>query len=679
MLSVWPTPTSAEENYSRNSLDQTLLIRELLEPEGLVQLAIHEASLREQDGLIKLDLTLIQQQPQPLTLSIPLLIITPERSFSATLPISQQENQFSLVVPRRPTEIRIDPYQEILRRLGDHEIPPTWAGFLAAEHSLAIIPEDPPANWTPLLDFLAAKGIAIKPLAQFRDRELAAASLLFLSSDQQNPARGFFAEGRHPAGGISLSAYPNPLNREHLAILLRLGCDFPVGAVTPAANVGPSAQSLAKLLELLESPGLFSRLQITHGSVRHQSLAAAEKGLRVMLDPPLDGIAAAARQSLAQIMAGLAASRVIYVGEVHPEYQDHQLQLRVLRSMHQQSLKLAVAMEMFPVSAQPALDAFVAGEIDEATFLRQSDYFNNWGFDYRLYRNIINFARQHQLPIIALNLEREITRQVFRKGGISELSPEQQAQIPLDRDLALPGYYQRIAAALAIHGDHGVENGDRFSGFLQAQSLWDEHMAARMAEFLTANPGHRLLAVVGRGHTDKRNAIPPRLARRMSRSTANNPAADQVFKQTVLLPVREYPVAAESADYFIFLPPQSLPKPARLGIQIRDGAEDAPGALVVALSPHDKADASGIKKNDLIIAIDGYKIRDTTDLRIFLLYRQPGETVRVLVQRLPTESEPKKNCANTKQGQKTELRSAADRHDGSENQAPTLVEIAVTL
>ncbi len=610
VLIAWPATTRATD-------PDEVKLRELLQREfspdyELARLAVEDAVLSEKKGGVELSFTLRQKQSPPISLEVPLLIITPHRSFTTTLASNQAETPVNLELNDRPTEIILDPYQELPRYLSPAEIPPTWAGFLAADQRLAIVPHKSPEPWKPLLALLDKHNIAARPLAKIEDRELATASLLFIGSEKDHPARGFFAADHHGADRIELNVRENPLNREQLAVLLDLGSK-------------PAAADLELLRARLDSPGHFSQLRIDNGEIRQQKMDPAPPGLRVQLDRPPVGMAASASQGFHEIMAELADTRVVYVGEVHNRYEDHLLQLRVLRAMYRQDPKLAVGMEMFPVSAQPALDAFVAGEIDEPEFLRQSDYFTNWSFDYRLYRDIIDFARRYQLPIIALNLERGITSKVFREGGISALSSEELEQIPGDRDLALPDFHQRISEAFTMH-DHDLENEqERFSGFLQAQSLWDEQMASRIAGFLEDNPEHRLLAVVGRGHSDRRNAIPPRLARRLP------------VEQKVILPMRDHSAPTKAADYFFFVPQQSLPDQALLGVRIRDGAEKTPGALVVGLSPHGKAQEVGIQEDDLVIALDDWEVASANDLRIAMLYKKPGETVNVRVLRPATK------------------------------------------
>ncbi|HET98066.1 MAG TPA: PDZ domain-containing protein, partial [Desulfurivibrio alkaliphilus] len=615
MLILISSPAAADRQKSRTDDNFLRLLKTQLAAaqgqDSLVELAVNNPQLREKKGRVELSFTLEQSQPTPQPLELPLLIVTPEQIYSTIITSDQASTPVNLLLNDYPTEIRLDPYYEAPRLLSRQETPPTWAGFIKAPRRLAILPgQDAPGSWAPLLAYLAEQEVEVISPAEIQARNLTEAALLFLGDGTANSARGYLIWPDYPTTAITLEARENPLNPDLPAILLNL----------PAAAAGTD---LDALLGHLRGEGIFSKLQLRDGMVLQHALTPTEAGIRVALDRAPDGVPATARQDFRSIMAELADTRVIYVGEVHNRYEDHLLQLRVLRAMHRQNPKVAVGMEMFPRSTQPVLDAYLAGELEEPQFLKESSWFNNWQFDYRLYREIIDFARHHQLPIIALNLEKGITNKVFREGGVSALSPEEQAELPPERDLALPGYRERIAAAFDIHNHEEEDKQQRFGGFLQAQSLWDEQMAATMAQFLAAHPDYRLLVVVGQGHTDKRNAIPPRLTRRLPVS------------QQVLVPARENSAAPAAADFFLFLDPQSLPELPLLGVQISDGGEDAPGTLVAGISPHGKAYEAGIRENDLIIALDDQQIEDAADLRIAMLYKERGQTLRVRLSRPP--------------------------------------------
>jgi hypothetical protein len=141
-------------------------------------------------------------------------------------------------------------------------------------------------------------------------------------------------------------------------------------------------------------------------------------------------------------------------------------------------------MEFFQQPFQPVLDAFVAGEIGEAELLRQTEYFERWRYDYRLYRPILRFAREHGIPLIALNVPKEITDKVG-DGGIESLT-ERAAQIPAEIDRDDDGYRDRVKAVFDMHPKG--EDAD-FEHFLDVQLLWDEGMAERAASYVKGEPG----------------------------------------------------------------------------------------------------------------------------------------------------------------------------------------------
>jgi uncharacterized iron-regulated protein len=294
------------------------------------------------------------------------------------------------------------------------------------------------------------------------------------------------------------------------------------------------------------------------------------------------------------------------------------LQLEVIRGLYQHDPNLAIGMEMFPRSSQPVLDRYLSGEIDEKTFLKESHYFETWRFDYRLYRDIINFAAYKHLPVIGLNLEKDIVSQVFKNGGVAELEPDQASLLPQDRKLDEPGYRERIESAFFMHA--GQDRNGNFGGFLQAQALWDETMAQTIADYLKANPDRRMVVIAGGGHVDKRNAIPPRVARRLDVS------------QAVVLNSNGNPYDTNSEDYVFFSPPAALAPLPLLGVMLND-TKDENGVLVAALAPQGQAKEAGIREKDVILAIDSEPVNKIEDVKIQMLYQEDSDSVTVRIKR----------------------------------------------
>lgn len=58
-------------------------------------------------------------------------------------------------------------------------------------------------------------------------------------------------------------------------------------------------------------------------------------------------------------------------------------------------------------------------------------------------------------------------------------------------------------------------NSTAFQRFLQAQVLWDETMAEKIAEFVNAHPDYQVVVLAGQGHIVYGYGIPGRVERRL--------------------------------------------------------------------------------------------------------------------------------------------------------------------
>jgi uncharacterized iron-regulated protein len=245
----------------------------------------------------------------------------------------------------------------------------------------------------------------------------------------------------------------------------------------------------------------------------------------------LDGSEAAQR---------LAASRLVLVGEHHNNAEHHRAQLAVIRSLHAEGIEVAVGLEMFRQDHQATLDRWVGGELSEAAFIEV--YLDNWNYDWWLYREIFIFARDHKLPLVGLNVGREITSQVAYHGfqSLDAGQRDQLGDITCDVSADYMGYIRR---AFGGHGHGGLSE---FARFCEAQLVWDTVMALRAAEYLEAHPQRHLVLLAGSGHV-QRPAIPTQFATRTT------------LPYLILLPeaagsFERRQMDAKAADYLILLP-----------------------------------------------------------------------------------------------------------------------------
>ena len=317
--------------------------------------------------------------------------------------------------------------------------------------------------------------------------------------------------------------------------------------------------------------------------------------------------------TLPELMAKLVDERVVYVGETHTAYEDHLLQLDVLREMAAQPGELAMGIEWIQARFQPAVDAYLSGEIDEATFLRRTDYYDRWRFDYRLYRPLIRFAKDNGIPIIALNASKELTSKVSRVG-IDDLPESLRGELPDSYDFSDKSYESTLKQLFDLH-----PKGDgNFEYFLQAQLTWDETMAQNVAAYLDGGADRRIVVFAGKGHIGGRSGIPNRVTRR----TGIRGATIATFKPAA----RQF----NTADYMVLANEQSLPAAGIMQVLLdeRDG-----GIYVKGFVPGSPAEAAGLKKDDLILAINGTEVNSYADLKVSMLDQLPGNEIEIMVRR----------------------------------------------
>ena len=209
---------------------------------------------------------------------------------------------------------------------------------------------------------------------------------------------------------------------------------------------------------------------------------------------------------MSEVISVLKKNQIILVGEQHTNLDHHFAQLNVVQSLSEAGVRVAIGLEMFRKDSQPALDRWVAGNIGEDEFIEI--YYDNWNYPWSAYRMIFEYAREEKIPMIGLNVPRDITRQVSQKG-FNSLSEDQKGQLANVSCRVDEEYMNYIKKAFSGHG-HGKLN---FTYFCEAQLVWDTAMAVHAIEYLEKNPDAVVVLLAGAGHVQK-GAVPRQIRNR---------------------------------------------------------------------------------------------------------------------------------------------------------------------
>lgn len=205
---------------------------------------------------------------------------------------------------------------------------------------------------------------------------------------------------------------------------------------------------------------------------------------------------------LSEMFDDLGRVRVVFVGEEHQKVGHHRAQFQVIKGLEESGKEVAVGLEMFRTDYQQALDDWVAGKLPTREFANIHNL--NWSM-WGLYAGIYMYARDEEIPLVALNISRDITRLVAR-NGFASLSERQLEELPPVQCRVDPAYMAFIRRALGGH-----ELGDmQFKNFCEAQLLWDKVMARNLKNYLDTHPETIVVVLAGSAHSWK-HGIPNQL------------------------------------------------------------------------------------------------------------------------------------------------------------------------
>jgi len=253
-----------------------------------------------------------------------------------------------------------------------------------------------------------------------------------------------------------------------------------------------------------------------------------------------------------KIAAACRDANVIFFGEEHNDSAGHYLEAAIFKSLQQQyGSKLALSMEMFETDCQLVLNEYLAGYISEERMIKEARAWNN----YKDYKPAVEWAKSHQLDVIAANPPRRYVNMVARKGMKSlDSLPKASKRFlpPLPYDTS-SGKYREKFMEFMKGGSPGTGNARIF----YSQSLWDAGMSYSIYHYWRKNKDKKIFHMVGRFHSDEKLGTAEQLQKRKSKLKIVNIScfSDPAFANADPMAIN-WSAFSHLGDYVILTDPQ---------------------------------------------------------------------------------------------------------------------------
>jgi aminopeptidase N len=597
----WDDVRKAFENASGKNLK--LFFNQWLYRKGAISFDIEDQRVMVLNGVPTTSFK-ISQKGEPYAFNLSLKINTDKGGLIKILEIKKENETFEIPSNGTPQDMIFDGSYDLFRNLQENEYPPVIARLLGGEKRLIVIPDSDTGKYEGLINVFEGEGFTQIKEKEINDENITTSSLLVLGYDSPILKR-LFGTWKIPGQGFSLAVVKNPLNTSNVV----------------AVAYGDSKDEVELASEKIFHYGQYSYIRFEKGKNVENKTSETDQGIQISLNEPVIGIQPQKTIKLDEIIRNISDKTIIYIGETHTNYEEHKVQLAVIMNLSEKGSKFGIGMEMFQKPFQNAIDNYISGNITEKEFLKKTEYFKRWGYDYNLYREIIEFAKAKKIPVVALNLRSEIIDNVS-KGGLDILTDEEKKEIPKDMNMSDEIYRNRLKEIFYQHGNQGFEN---FNYFYQSQILWDETMAHSVDEFLKQNPDYHIVVLAGAGHIMYDSGIPKRVYRLNGKDYATliqNPDN----------------IDADIGNFVLFPKPLSPLPTLQLGIF---PSESGGKVMITNVESGSSAEKAGLKANDIFVSIDDWKIDTIDDLRISIFDKNQGDTMKVKVLRksLPGEKE----------------------------------------
>jgi aminopeptidase N len=587
----WKDIQRAFEKYDPRDL--SWFFKQWIDEKGLAELSLEEVEVRPSGAKFEVAIT-VAQKGKVFLLDFSAAVSSDSGKTTQVFHLQREKERFEMIVEHLPQKVVLDEEYDVARRLSLSEFPPILARLIGDEERTVVLPPSEPEIYGEIINAFKGKADRVSEPNRLTFEDLKTHSLVILGTD--NPVVERLYGGLVTQGGFSVVMKENPWNH------------WKVAGIFDARSKGEVNAAFPKIFHY----GKYSVLSFDHGINIYKKIDESARGIVKSILREAVAVEISDVKTLPGVLDRVAGKKIIYVGETHDQFSHHVMELEIIKDLHRRGRNIAIGMEMFQRPFQEILDEYIEGRIDERDFLKRTEYFKRWGFDYHFYRPILQFARSEKIPVVALNMRQEIVDKVFR-SGLDSLSEEEKKALPSQMDFSDDSYEERLEKIFREHEDFKTRD---FGFFYQAQILWDETMAESVDRFLKTHPNDQMVVLAGSGHLAYGSGIPNRAARRNG------------YAYAIIL--NDANLEKDIANYVLFPGTLAAKTSPKLMVFLKEEA----GQVEIAGFPHDSAsEKAGMKVGDVILAIDDTPIHGVDDAKIELFFKKRGEKVRVAVLR----------------------------------------------
>lgn len=574
--------------------DLTPFFQQWFNKKGRIDFKVSEFEQSYHRGIFKVTFKVTQKEA--MQFNLPIEVQTYDKTIQSSIFVSKESEKFTLEFPSEVMSLSFDKNLSLFRKLFEKEYPLN-IGALIKEKNLIIVMDKKYADSYAFIAKIFPNGKLIYS-DDLKFSEVKNNSILFLDKNNET--------------------------LQHFLPRIELSED------TPFLTLEPNTYNPKKLFAVLHSKGKLKRsfFMLKHYG-NFKTILLTNKGVKKIVDKTTFGkhfefgekpIVSVVKKPkyLDSIAQEIGDAKIVYATESHNNMTHHLNQLRVIKALVKAGKKVTLAMEMFQTPYQNALDDFIAGKTNTNEFLKASEYYKRWKFNYSYYKPLLDYAKEKQLKVIAINTDREFVKEVNQKGL---LAIKDKSKLPKKVDQSSKIYKENLTQIFTNHDFKSYHKKDKKENlyqqdfFFQSQLIWDETMAQNIVKYTKQHPDDTVVVIVGSGHVENHYGIPQRVY------------ADTKLPYKVILNDK---VQALENDIILKNDKEiSIKESLKIGVYLNTEKQ----LKVIRVREDSFAKTIGLQKDDILLKFNDEELNELADLKRLLYFEDDYKDVKLTIQR----------------------------------------------